>query len=730
MDACIDGKRCALAYTHTRTHAHTMELNEAQAAAFQAVKSGRNLFLTGPAGSGKSFLLQTILRWGAVTGKHIAVTALTGCAALLLGFSAKTLHSWAGIGLGRDTADKLAEAVKRSPSSKARWRKTSILIIDEISMMTPELFEKLDCIGKHVRASAAPWGGLQLVLCGDFLQLPPVVRGLSGETAIGRFAFESPAWKAAQLEPHVLTKIERQTDAAFQTLLNECRIGAPSTASIAVLQSRQHLDWKSRTIRPTLLFSRNADVDSINEKNIAALQKPLRMFDVRTALDRSDPTLEVPTGERLERVVEKLDSDAPYMPHLELCVGAQVMLLFNKDIEVGLVNGSRGVVLDFRPSDGVPIVQFLHGDPIAVEPHGWASADFPAVVRMQIPLRVAYAVTIHKSQGATLDCALVDIGSTTFEYGQAYVALSRVRNLESLYIWNLDPARIRAHPTVLRFYETLAAAAPPAAAAPVASTICVAGSPSWDAVLRDWTASAAGAATLARVAERRAAGVPVYPSDADVFAALRETPLQSVRVVLLGQDPYHGAGQAHGLSFSVQAGVTLPPSLKNIRKEFLSDLGLPDSAWPPSSGDLTPWARRGVLLLNATLTVEDGSPNSHAEYGWHACTALLLDALVTARYEEPLVFLAWGRYAQTVIARLKLGPRHCVLAAAHPSPLSAAHGFFGSRPFSRANAHLAAAGAAPIDWSLAPAPAVALQAFAYGGAGGGAAKTEEDPSTP
>jgi uracil-DNA glycosylase len=719
-----------------------MDLNEAQTAAFQAVKSGRNIFLTGPAGSGKSFLLQTILKWGAVTGKHIAVTALTGCAALLLGFSAKTLHSWAGIGLGRDTAEKLAEAVKRSPSSKARWRKTSILIIDEISMMTPELFEKLDGIGKLVRASAAPWGGMQLVLCGDFLQLPPVVRGLSGETAIGRFAFESPAWKTAHLDAHVLTKIERQTDAAFQTLLNECRIGEPSAASIAVLKSRQHLDWKSQTIRPTLLFSRNADVDSINEKNIAALQKPLRMFDAHTVIDRSDPTLEVPTGERLERVLEKLDSDAPYMPHLELCVGAQVMLLFNKDIEAGLVNGSRGVVIDFRVSDGVPIVQFLHGDPLAVEAHGWASADFPTVVRFQIPLRVAYAVTIHKSQGATLDCALVDIGSSTFEYGQAYVALSRVRNLESLYIWNLDPARIRAHPTVIRFYETLAAAAAaPAGGAGAAAppTICVAGSstPTWDTVLCDWTASAAGAATLARVAERRAAGVSVYPSDADVFAALRETPLQSVRVVLLGQDPYHGAGQAHGLSFSVQAGTSLPPSLKNIRKELLGDLSLPDSAWPLSCGDLMPWARRGVLLLNATLTVEEGSPNSHAEYGWQACTALLLDALVTARYEEPLVFLAWGRYAQTVIARLKLGPRHCVLAAAHPSPLSAAHGFFGSRPFSRANAHLAAAGVAPIDWTLASASAsapatasasapVSLQAFAYGGAG----KPEEDPSTP
>jgi hypothetical protein len=163
-----------------------------------------------------------------------------------------------------------------------------------------------------------------------------------------------------------------------------------------------------------------------------------------------------------------MDANSSYVPSLELCEGCQVMLLQNKSVEKGLVNGSRGVVVGFQGgSGGYPIVQFLHGDPVVVEPHDWTSNDCEAVKRRQIPLRVAYAVTIHKSQGATLDCALVDIGSSTFECGQAYVALSRVRALGSLYVWNFNPARVMADAKVVAFYESLAALA---SAAEIAET--------------------------------------------------------------------------------------------------------------------------------------------------------------------------------------------------------------------------------------------------------------------
>ncbi len=430
-----------------------VRLNSDQQAALEAVQRGENIFLTGPAGSGKSTLVSAIVRWAQRAGKVCDVTAMTGCAALLLGNKAKTLHSWAGIGLGRGTAEQLATDILKSPYAKRRWKRAHILVIDEISMMSPDLFEKLSQVGKRVRGGTVPWGGLQLIVCGDFFQLPPVNKETS---ALGKFAFDAPAWKAANLQPVVLTRIERQTDTAFQTLLNEARVGTLSPQSIATIKSRQGLNWKEQRIRPTLLFSRNADVDSINDANLAALGKAVHTFEAITLVEpKEDPSVEVPTGDYLAKLVQRMDADSSYVPHLELCEGCQVMLVYNMDLEKGLVNGSRGVVVGFRESDGVPVVQFLHGDPVAMVHNEWVSNDCAILKRSQIPLRVAYAVTIHKSQGATLDCALVDIGSSTFECGQAYVALSRVRDLESLYVHNFNPARIMADPKVVEFYAAL-----------------------------------------------------------------------------------------------------------------------------------------------------------------------------------------------------------------------------------------------------------------------------------
>jgi len=197
------------------------------------------------------------------------------------------------------------------------------------------------------------------------------------------------------------------------------------------------------------------------------------------------------------------------------------------------------------------------------------------------------------------------------------------------------------------------------------------------------------------VAAEREAG-PVYPATGDVFAALHLTPLAQVKVVILGQDPYHGPRQAHGLCFSVPEGVPLPPSLRNVYRELNDDLGLPI----PRSGDLTPWARRGVLLLNTTLTVRAGAAASHQGHGWEVFTDQVIRA-VSAK-PETVVFILWGAHARKKRALVDRS-RHVVIESAHPSPLSAHNGFFGSRPFSRANAALVAAGRDPVDWSL-PAP--------------------------
>jgi uracil-DNA glycosylase len=194
-----------------------------------------------------------------------------------------------------------------------------------------------------------------------------------------------------------------------------------------------------------------------------------------------------------------------------------------------------------------------------------------------------------------------------------------------------------------------------------------------------------------------AAGRQVYPPRGERLAALALTPLDAVRVVILGQDPYHGPGQAHGLAFSVREGVRVPPSLVNIFKELVSDLGLPR----PAHGDLSAWARQGVLLLNNTLTVEAGKAGSHAGRGWDTLT----DAAVAAVAErgEPTVFILWGSHARKKAGRIGALGRsadHLVIESPHPSPLSAYSGFFGSRPFSRANAFLEERGRDPIDWSL------------------------------
>lgn len=685
-----------------------MELNEGQKQALKAVQEGKNIFLTGPAGSGKSTLIQAIVAWSRSERIKCEVTALTGCAALLLGNKAKTLHSWAGIGLGKKDASTLTAYIQKSSYALRRWKAIKLLIVDEISMMTPDLFQKLDAIGKAIRKKTQPWGGIQLVLCGDFFQLPPI----SKESYLARYAFECEEWVSANLVPVLLTQIERQKDTVFQNLLNEARRGELSEESVAILQSRRKLKWKELTIKPTLLFSRNADVDSINTDNLAALEKPIHTFSTKTRIDTLDedgfPYEDIPSGDLLERLVQKMDNDSNYCVELELCDGCQVMLLHNKDPEAGLVNGSRGIVKGFRKEDGIPIVQFMHGGPICIEAHEWISNDTPCLKRVQIPLRVAYAVTIHKSQGATLDCALVDIGSSTFETGQAYVALSRVRSLDSLYVHTLDVSRIRADTKVIEFYASLepspdvSCPEPPSSPTPPSSPVLSCPEPlstnillpecihsSWRPILESWCLSDKGKDTLTKLAEIRKT-TPVFPADKDIFTAF-QTPFHQIKVVILGQDPYHEPGQAMGLAFSVLSGNKLPPSLRNIRKELRADLG--EDVWNSENGDLTSWTKQGVLLLNTTLTVDQGKPLSHhGKLGWEELTHTLLAEVVQ---KTPAIFLAFGKIAQHVCSSIGV-PGNRIVATAHPSPLSASRGFFGSKPFSKVNALLSE----PICWKI------------------------------
>lgn len=217
----------------------------------------------------------------------------------------------------------------------------------------------------------------------------------------------------------------------------------------------------------------------------------------------------------------------------------------------------------------------------------------------------------------------------------------------------------------------------------------------WQARIGDYLQRPGMQALAAFLRAEKQAGKQIYPPGPEIFAAFAHTPFEAVRVVILGQDPYHGAGQAHGLCFSVRPGVRVPPSLENIFKEISRDLGVSR----PDHGCLTPWAERGVLLLNSVLTVEDGRAGAHQGKGWEGFTDAAIDAL--NREREGLVFLLWGAYAQRKGALID-SARHCVLSAVHPSPLSAHRGFIGCGHFSAANRYLQEHGSAPIDWSLPP----------------------------
>ncbi|MFZ2753603.1 MAG: uracil-DNA glycosylase [Lysobacteraceae bacterium] len=219
--------------------------------------------------------------------------------------------------------------------------------------------------------------------------------------------------------------------------------------------------------------------------------------------------------------------------------------------------------------------------------------------------------------------------------------------------------------------------------------------PSWKARIGDYLQREDIAALGAFLRQRKALGLRIYPPGAQIFSAFDATPFDAVKVVILGQDPYHGAGQAHGLCFSVRPGVAVPPSLDNIFKEIHRDLGIAR----PDHGCLTPWAERGVLLLNAVLTVEDGRAGAHQGKGWEGFTDHVVDVL--NREKEGLVFLLWGSYAQAKGKMIDTG-RHRVLKAPHPSPLSAHRGFMGCGHFSATNEYLVRKGQTPIDWSLPP----------------------------
>lgn len=446
-----------------------MELSPEQQIAFDKYVQGKNIFITGPGGTGKSTLIKKIQSDARKKLLNIQVCALTGCAAVLIGCKAKTIHSWSGIGLGNGSIGINVKKVTMNKYKQKAWKNVDILVIDEVSMMSQKIFEMLNAIGKTARDNVKPFGGIQVIFLGDFYQLPPV--GNKDEIETVRFCFESAVWNETFSKENTvqLKKIFRQTDETYTKILNQIREGRIKKSSNDLLLSLVgKKPEEGSIIQPTKLFPIRSKVDAINESKMKELLSPEFEFKIRMLKN-------LPTGEKeKEREKERGHPSPKFTPEqidaelhnihnsimcndiVKLKVGAQVMCVVNIELPTGemICNGSQGVVVSFS-EQGLPVVKYRNGHEMTMSYHVWESENVLGAGVSQIPLILAWAITIHKSQGATMDVAEIDVGSGIFECGQTYVALSRVKSLEGLYLTSFDSSKIFINKKVRDFYDAL-----------------------------------------------------------------------------------------------------------------------------------------------------------------------------------------------------------------------------------------------------------------------------------
>ena len=458
----------------------TESLSIEQECALQQFEDDDNLFITGEGGTGKTLLIRHLVYSAKRHGKKIQVCALTGCAALLLECNARTIHSWSGIKLGRGEVNDIIGDIFNNHKARGAWKTTDVLIVDEVSMMSAHIFELLDTVGRRVRGSRLPFGGMQVVFVGDFFQLPPVSKG-GLENAEGKFCFESDRWLATfPMDNHiVLNTMFRQNDSVFRRILKNVRMGKITDEDIDVLNKcvNRSFDLDAHQgVVPAKLFPTKNKVDAINAKMFAALDGIMHEFsaiqktDCTSMMDGSTKALSSTVLGRCKRLLtkqkttyelESLLNNSPCMQILCLKRGANVMCTVNLDLDRGICNGSLGTVIDFTSVvEGVtetlrPVVRFSNGVVTTIPMKYWQSEEFPTVAVGQFPLTLAWAMTIHKIQGATLSMAEIDVGGGIFECGQTYVALSRVRDLDGLYLSKFDSTKIKSSLRVRKFYNSI-----------------------------------------------------------------------------------------------------------------------------------------------------------------------------------------------------------------------------------------------------------------------------------
>lgn len=472
---------------------HLDQLSTEQKGIVNRIIQGReSIFFTGSAGSGKSFLLRYLI--SILPKSTTYVTASTGIAAVAI--EGCTIHRFAGIQLGDDPVQHYIEMIQEQVptnylTAHYRWLKCKVLIIDEISMINGYLFDKLNTIAQAIRKNSLPFGGIQLVLSGDLLQLPPV--------RSDKYIFDADCWSTCITHCCMLTQVFRQSDTFFVKLLNEVRFGICTEETEAVLKSCAKTELKEvNGVLPTLIYTTNNAVRTYNYQQLQLLKPPEVKF---TAQDWAED----------RAYLAMMQKDCAALPELFLRVGAQVMLLKNLDTSEGLCNGSRGVVVAFervyitehplsgeivmrakssssssvtetepvqpQPPGGaiytapesnnalappelkpryMPRVKFENGVELVVPEHRFELKLHGKLIasRLQIPLNLSWAITAHKSQGCSLNAARID-ASSTFEQGQIYVALSRVRSLQGLQLLNFKTAHVMANPRIVEFYRKM-----------------------------------------------------------------------------------------------------------------------------------------------------------------------------------------------------------------------------------------------------------------------------------
>ncbi len=424
------------------------QFTEKQKYGFEQMLKGKNIFLTGQAGVGKSFILNQFIQFFRENMEddknQIYVTSTTGISALIIG--GQTIHRYCGIGTGEKPIDELFKKIMQNVKTKKRYLSTKVLIIDEISMMSPELFDKIDLLFRKVRKCERPFGGIQLIVSGDLLQLPPV-------KADG-FIFDAFNWDEVIEETIYLDEVMRQNDNDFIQILNKIRLGQVDEQVKMVIESRRGIEIHNEYgVMPSRLFSKRDMVKKVNDEELKRLiEEGETKKEFKCTYEFSKSVKE----ENQEYMKALIQENTDVEDELVFTTKCQVMLKVNIP-ELKLANGSRGIIIGFGPVTGYPIVQFLDGRYMEIAPHKWDMEDQrDKVSKIQIPLQLAFAISFHKAQGSTLEYVIIDIGRDVFEFGQTYVALSRVKSLDGLFIsGSVDYTKIRANPRVLKYYEKL-----------------------------------------------------------------------------------------------------------------------------------------------------------------------------------------------------------------------------------------------------------------------------------